>query len=388
MELKNKIIFIVSHEEWGDMMMSKHHYAIELGRRGNKVYFINHPDRRYRLKRGEVKVNSTNYKNVFSVNHRIVHPFFFKYKLKRLYEYLTSFHIKQIIKKIGVQPDVVWSFDAENSLPLEFFSKRALKIYMPVDGPFNHVFELDAGRNANIIVSVTERILNRYRELKAPKYQVNHGVSDVFINERVSRELNSPIRIGYSGSLVRNDLDIPVFTKIISSHPDKIFEFWGENNPARSTIHLQQDVSDATKRFLSFLFNSPNVILHGAVTSKTLAEGLKRMDALLIAYNIKNDQNHHKVLEYLGSGRVIISSYMSSYVSHPGLIQMVTSSENNDELPALFDSTISRLEFFNSPQKQEERISYAMQFTYSNQVRRIERFLIENANTSNAISGE
>lgn len=377
MELKNKTIFIISYEEWGDMLMSKHHYAVELGRRGNRVYFINHTDRRYRLRRGEIKISKTNFQNVFSVNHRIVHPFFLKFKVKSLYEYLTGFHIKQIIRKIGMQPDVVWSFDAGNSLPLGYFTKNAFRIYMPVDGPFNHEFELDAGRKADIIVSVTERILGRYKELNAPKYQINHGVADVFINDFSSREMHLPIRIGYAGSLVRNDLDIPVFMKIITFHPDKIFEFWGENNPAKSTIHLPQDVSDATKRFLDFLSNSPNVIMHGAVKPSILAEGLKRMDALLIAYNIKNDQNHHKVLEYLGSGKVIISSYMSSYVNNLELLEMVTSIDNNDELPALFDSVINRIEYFNSQQMQEERIRFAKQFTYSSQVRQIEKFIVE-----------
>ena len=46
MRLNGKVIFIVSYENWGNMLMSKHHYAIELGKAGNKVYFINHPDKR------------------------------------------------------------------------------------------------------------------------------------------------------------------------------------------------------------------------------------------------------------------------------------------------------------------------------------------------------
>ena len=59
MKLTDKVIFIISYENWGRMLMSKHHYAIELGKAGNKVYFINHPDKRQELRRGEVKVSPT-----------------------------------------------------------------------------------------------------------------------------------------------------------------------------------------------------------------------------------------------------------------------------------------------------------------------------------------
>jgi hypothetical protein len=354
MQFINKIIFLISYEKWGDMLMSKHHYAIELARRGNKVYFIT---------------------NVYSIEHRLMHPFFLKHKFRQVYKFLTSLHIKKIIRTIGVKPDIVFSFDAGDNLPLSFFNKKAFTIYMPVDGPFNHVYELNAANSANVIISVTSRILERYNHIKVPKLLINHGVSSVFINESPCQQENDPIRIGYSGSLVRNDLDIAFFKKIIADHPGKIFEFWGENDPVSSSIHLPQDVSESTKHFLSFLRDTPNVILHGAVTSEKLAIGLKHVDALLIAYNIRNDQNHHKVLEYLGTGKVIVSSYMSSYASLPGLIEMVNSENGISELSTLFNYVMSNLPEFNTIQKQNMRIDYAKQFTYEKQVSLIEQFV-------------
>jgi len=38
-ELRNKTIIILSPEKWGKMMLSKHHYAIELAGMGNIVFF-------------------------------------------------------------------------------------------------------------------------------------------------------------------------------------------------------------------------------------------------------------------------------------------------------------------------------------------------------------
>src|ERR1044072_3424593 len=100
MRLNGKVVFIISYENWGKMLMSKHHYAIELGKAGNKVFFINRPDKLKELRRGEVKVEKTGSQNVMVVRHRLFHPFFFKYKFTQLYNFLTSFHIRKILRSI------------------------------------------------------------------------------------------------------------------------------------------------------------------------------------------------------------------------------------------------------------------------------------------------
>lgn len=363
------------------MLMSKHHYAIELGIAGNKVYFINHPDLRKKFSKGEVKVEPTTSDNVWAVSHRLVHPYFFKFKLNWLYNFFIRLHIKKIIRKIGAEPNIVWSFDTGNSLPLGYFPSSALKMLMPVDGPFGHIFERQAADKADVIVSVTDQILKAFQEFDKPKLLVNHGVAEVFLNGQPPVKDESSIRIGYSGSLVRNDLDVNCFLQIIRSHPGKFFEFWGEHDMNKSNIHLPQDVSDRTLRFLETLHSLPNVIMHGPVSSRILAEGIKKMDCLLICYNIKNDQNHHKVLEYLGTGKVIVSNFMSSYKHEDrDLIAMATKPDNNDELPALFDHVINNLEQFNSAEKQAKRKAFARQYSYSSNIRRIEEFVNANLN--------
>ena len=39
MILKDKSILIVSPEPWAHLFVSKHHYAVHLAQRGNKVFF-------------------------------------------------------------------------------------------------------------------------------------------------------------------------------------------------------------------------------------------------------------------------------------------------------------------------------------------------------------
>jgi hypothetical protein len=360
--------------------MSKHHYAIGLARAGNSVYFINHPDRKKELKSGEIRVDPTEIENLQVVNHRLRFPYFIKFKFNRIYQALISIHIKKIVRKIGKRPNVIWSFDTGNTLPLHYFPECDVKIYMPVDGPFGHADEMHPAKKADVIISVTDTILNAYRAIDKPKFQVNHGVADDFLNGRETTAVKNNLAIGYSGSLIRNDLDTQCFLSIIKRHPDKTFEFWGEHDYNKSNIHLPQDVHANTLSFIDTLKSLPNVILHGPVNSYQLAQGLKRMDVLLICYNIRNDQNHHKVLEYLGTGKVIVSNYMSSYANEdPELLVMV---KDNAAIAEKFDEVINNLSYYNSADKQTKRKLFASQHSYSNNIRRIEAFINASMETS------
>ena len=122
-----------------------------------------------------------------------------------------------------------------------------------------------------------------------------------------------------------------------------------------------------------------NVLLHGSVTADVLSSELHRMDAFLICYDIKKDQsggtNYHKVMEYLSTGKVIISNNITTYKLYPELVQMVEERDNNRSLPALFKKVITELDQFNAPPLQERRIAFAADNTYSRQIERIEKKL-------------
>lgn len=378
MQFENKTIYIISREGWGSMLMSKQHYAIELAKRNNKIYFINHPDLQRRLKRGEIVISKTAFKNITSISHRFWHPFFLKFKYTWLYNFFTSIHIKRICRKINTAPDIVWQFDIGNSLPLKYFPRCEAKIYMPVDGPDGTREEQKAAEKANVIISVTDRILNNFNTTALPKLCVNHGVSAIFINELTEEKNDKVLKAGYSGSLLRSDIDTSFFLTVIRQNPAIQFNFWGEYDSLNSNIHLAADVSTEVKNFIQQLQQQPNVILHGAVQPVQLAEGLKQMDILLIAYNIKNAQNSHKLLEYMATGKVIVSSYLSSYADRPELVEMVKSPDSNNGLIELFNKVVNNIAAYNFSEKQQYRIAYARQFTYKNQLKKIEDFLSAN----------
>lgn len=364
------VIYIISREEWGLMRMSKQNYAIELASQGHNVYFVHCPDRRRRLKRGEVLVRKTEFELLKVVDYRLFFPLFIKYRFFYLYRILFKIQFLLIKKVINVKPDLIWSFDTEADVPINIFDKRTPKIYMPVDGPFDHDFELYNAKYADLIVSVTERIINRYNIFNCKKEIVNHGVGNEFFNSTPSK-INDSVKIaGYSGSLVRNDLHFNFFKRIIGGNPRIIFEFWGEYDVFNSTIHSIDDISFETKDFINFLMNAKNVILHGPVNQSQLSIGLNRMDLLIIAYNISEDQNHHKVNEYLTTGKLIVSTYMSSFIGTDLLI-MAENNSDEDSLLNLFDSVIANYSSYMTVDKIKRRIEFAQKNSYKTLTREI-----------------
>jgi len=381
MKFSNKTIFIISYEKWGDMLMSKHHYAIKLGEMGNKVFFIGHQDQKKLLARGGIQVKPTAYRNVSVLEHRLLHPYVLKFKAKEVYNFFIKFHINRMISKAGGYPDIVWSFDSGNSLPLKYFDKSRIRILMPVDGPFNHMEEKLSAEGADIIVSVTDEILRIYNNTSIPKLKVEHGLADDFLHSyELEQVADKQIRFGYSGSLLRNDLDCEVFRQIIQGYSGIKFEFWGEFEPGRSNIHLPQDVGAEAKRFIEFLRNAPNVILHGPVHAAALMAGLRRMDGFLICYSDKfSFTNSHKVLEYLATGKILLSTYLSNYRhAEDKLLRMLPKGAKNSDFYPMFKDTVEHIEQLNSPELTAYRKEYAEQYSYKKNIERIESFVSEN----------
>jgi hypothetical protein len=131
--------------------------------------------------------------------------------------------------------------------------------------------------------------------------------------------------------------------------------------------------------FIESIKKLTNVIIHGQVSTFELAKGLKRMDAFLIAYKTESGKsevtNSHKILEYLGSGKVIISNTIATYRNRPELIQMVSEKNMNDNLACLFKNVTNNLEYHNSKDFQRIRIDYATEHTYSKQIDNISELI-------------
>ncbi len=293
------------------------------------------------------------------------------------FHWFMKFHVKALLKKINRPVDVIWSFDLGNLYPLSFFGKT-VKIFHPVDEPLNKT-AIDAAQGCDVIFSVTNEILNKYKNINAPKYFINHGVADYFLSVPAEHLPDGKIHVGISGNFTRPDIDRNTLLQIVQQNPDVLFECWGSYEAKQSNLGGGSD--QLLAEFIQSLQSMANVVLHGPLSSNKLAIELKRMNAFLICYDILKDQsggtNYHKILEYLSTGKVVISNNVTAYQQEDGLLEMAKSRNNNNELPLLFKKVISNLNNFNNIEKQTRRIAYAMGNTYTSQLNRIEKKLNE-----------
>jgi glycosyltransferase involved in cell wall biosynthesis len=375
MQLVNKTILVISPQSWGKMFISKHHYALELARRGNKVFFLNPPGKQEVNGNEPVEIVPSGVDdNLWLVRHRLYFPFNLKFHALFLFHWLMKFHVKRILKKINTPVDIVWSFDLGNTYPLYFFGGKPFKIFHPVDEPLNAP-AIQAASGANVILSVTNEILEKYHGYKAPKYLINHGVSESFLLPvDFNRKNGSPVRVGISGNFLRLDIDRDIFLQLVKNNPDILFECWGSYQLHHANIG--GNIDQLTEKFIANLQQQKNVKLHGAISSGELAKELHRMDGFLICYDIEKDQskgtNYHKIMEYLATGKVIVSNNVTAYKDKPDLIQMTKERNSNNQLPSLFKQVMSNLDYHNSAILQQKRIEYAAEHTYSKQIGRIE----------------
>ncbi len=371
------MILILSSESWGRMLLSKHHYAIELCRKGNTVYFLNPPisGKGFKSKFGFRSDAST--RGVIVIDQALYFPFNIKFHTPRIYKWLMKWHTSQLIASIGKPIDLVWSFDLQGLYSFNDFPAEILKVYFPADEPIIPN-SIQASRGADALVSITKEIIEKFDAFRDRSCLLNHGLAAEFINNNNSvHAVENPKRVGISGNFLRNDIDRETFKRIINDHPEIIFECWGSDSIGQSNIG--GSVTNETEQFITALKSKDNVVMHGIVDTKTLAEGFNRMDAFLICYDISRDHskgtNYHKIMEYLSTGKVIISNNVTAYNDKPGLVEMVVERRNNDALPQLFSKIMSSIEVYNSDYLIRKRKEFAFSNAYSNQLTKLESFL-------------
>jgi len=378
-----KTIVILSTELWGRMLLSKMHYAIELAELGNDVYFVNPPWEK-RLQHpaaiSPVKVHP----GITLIDTKpVAKALFLRHKLLPLYRHwVTGRYIKAIRRLIQKPIDEVWCFDPHVYVDLSgFHAKRSVMlIYDFYVG--RHVSK--AAESADAIVSVSSLILDHYQDATPPRLLMQHGLGKRFATlaeERLERQQfpaqqGEKIRIGYTGNLHRVGMNTELGRTIIGAHPEIEFHFWGpyslENNNLSSC-----DAPTELLAFVEFLKGQPNVFLHGVLEQSALATALSGMDAFLFLYSAAKDvngaSNSHKLLEYLSTGKPVISTYVSNYAG-TSLLEMVDP-KDEDRLPELFGEVTRNLAAYNAPERQLQRIRFALDNTYRKQVVRIQEFI-------------
>jgi len=370
-EFKNKTILIISPQAWGKMYISKHHYAAELAKRGNLVYFLNPPIRQFFPK---LLINKK-HENLFLINYSFFFPYNLRFHFRKMFNLLQKIQLFFLLNKVKKPIDVVWCFDTNLFSDLSVFG-NCLKIYHPVDNVAGQI-QKSIIQSSDFIFSVSDIIIDKLKKITDKKniHFINHGLSEYFVNFRKNKEvLKDKITAYFVGNILLKTLDRNAAKKIISENPNILFVFIG----AYTSSNILSTVNIEAADFISFLKNSKNVTLKGSMHPKNILNEIKNADVLLVLIDPQKDinkgSNSHKILEYLSAGKVIVANHISSYANKRDLIEMVDEM-HNDNLPGLFKKVINKLDYYNSPELQEKRIKFALDNTYENQIKRIEDYI-------------
>ena len=372
MKLKGKVILIISPERWGKVYVSKHHYALALAKRGNTVFFLNPPNLFKSLKIDitiiDNNLKTIDYKPFFRGSNRL--PIVFR---KIFHKILAN----KIINSIDLSIDIVWSFDPSSFQYMSAFGAQ-LNIFHPVD-VHRPRFERAIARNADLIIATSINILERYKGVNKPKLKINHGIADYFLETKKLKKsfINSPnkVNVGLIGNLHYSFLDCETLIHILKNNYGVDFYFIGPTGKSNLSNSLRNE------QFVSYLKLATNAFLLGSILSEDLPSYLREFDLFLICYtgdkNKAEMANPHKILEYLSTGKPVVSHYIDEYRDHRDIICMA---DDNKTLPDLFSHVINNLSKYNLSELIEKRKNLAKNNTYSLQINRIEKFLSKFSN--------
>lgn len=363
MDLTNKNILIISPEAWGKSFVSKHHYACELGHRGNQVFFLNPPSSSF-------SIEDTPFEGVSVVNY--VPRYRGLGKMPRwLSKKLTGWEWKRLERKLERPIDVLWNFDSSRFFNLESIPDRVLKIQHIVDYTEDLYRDIGA-QTSNLCFATTDFIAAEQRKYNANTFKIHHGAHQTANVTPVSLEITTKesILVGYVGNLSIKYLDWNLVYQLATAHQDIGFVFIGPMG--KSNLSNSDELSDAFERVREL----KNTYFTGAKPASDIPELLLNFDILLVAYKAAEYREQlaspHKFMEYFITGKVILSTYTDEYKDKRDLLVMA---DENEELIQHLTAIKENIEYWNSETLLEQRRNFARKNTYSKQVDRIEALL-------------
>ena len=361
------------------MHISKHNYAIELERQGNRVYFMNPPNQRQEIEDYQLtKIESYNALFVidsFLFNNRLIDFLRLRLKFTQIYDRYLFKLVKRICKQQNIQLEQVWSFDPNLHGFLYKYPARK-RIFFIADAVQNNS-QRRAAKNADLVVSVAEGILEPFRKMNPRCLLINHGLNRSYENFAVKKlealklqksedyENFNRVQVGYIGNLMIPYLCHQELKRVVVDNPGIDFHFWGAYSSKENNLMATYDqvIHDSIQYIRG---NCTNAYFYGIRESDEIINDLEKIDAFIYINNSMKDinggANSHKILEYLSTGKVIISTYLSFY-KDLNLLNMIPK-EDEKNYPVFFNEIITALSVHNTKDKMISRIRYALSNTY------------------------
>jgi hypothetical protein len=351
--LQNQTILIISPERWSHYPVSKQHYALALAKLGNRVYFLNPPSsKNHCYSAGHPNVSIVDYKPLLKGLNRF--PGVFS-------EWAIKFETRRLLNFLDIKFQVVWSFDPFRFQHLRFFN-CPYKIYYAAD-----VHRIQGGQNtaanhADIVFAPASVILEQI-DTRTQKIKIQHAVADYFFDPQIKVDLpgdKKRRKILYVGNLESKFLHFDLMREVISRNAECDFIFIGD-----------------AKKFQLSSDEFPNLWTVGEIKNTAVPSWLAAADVLWLCYDtdrfFEGASNAHKIMEYLSSGKVVVTTKIAEYINSDLLVMP----DQNENLPGLMRSVVRNLEIYNAPGSADARINFARSNTYLKQVEIIDALLFE-----------
>jgi hypothetical protein len=306
MNTKQKI-FLLSNEPWGDLWFSKHHYAYELSKLGNKVYFINAPKKWSFSHFFNRNIQISNYsKNLFIVNYN--NPIPIRLFLK-LAIYINDFFVsKALKKKLNIQSnDLQWTFD-----PLRFvyFPLCSRIIYHVADPymslyPTKYTHHVLAQKSLKIVCTSPHYVDFYQKQGYVKTLYMPHMVSseEFDIDQKIVDTLKQ--KYGHYILLVgtiNSDVDIELLKSIADLNLDAKLLIAG-------SVHIDKQIFET-------LSNQKNILYLGVINAKLLKNYINASQVCITGYYFTLNKgvgsgSPLKMLHYLSQYKPIVTSINS-----------------------------------------------------------------------------
>jgi len=357
---RSKRILILSPQPWDHNLISKHHYARALAKK-NEVIFMTPPTVGF-SQRSSIYTPDPSLPQLRVLTLHISLPDRARFYVKRFFKTMNEWVSARWLNRNYREVDLVIDFGCYNQLNnLHAFSARK-KLFFPVDD-IEQIQPQDRG--ADLLLTVSTEIQRKYQQAGLPMEFINHGLAEDFVNQATENSSlkstdnsvsRKTLRVGYSGNIYIPYLDKEVLLSCIRSHVDCEFHFFGVAEP----------LNQAERAWLDLLKGEKNVFLNGRQKPSKLAASLQQMDVLLVCYkpDYRNyhGENTHKMLEYLSTGKLVVSSHISYYERFNFL--WMAEKDKNTQLVDLIDRVKRDHAILNDHVRRQHQVEFALANSY------------------------
>lgn len=305
-EDQRPVVVVTSDEPWSDVWHTQIHYAAQLSKNFN-VVFIGPPKKWKVINCLSFRINS-NYvsKNLLVCSYFNWMPAFLGI-LSVWINDLVNYHLLK--RFIGISKVVaVWHFDRYRGVFFLKGDKSTKHIYHVIDPVANLNFDNYLARNADMVISVSQRFMEHYLKLNSNVVFEGQGWDPESVK---SSKLPSPNTILYDGSILLlgsflDDVDYELLIQLRQDVP----------GPPMVLIGPDKTGLSGRKELFNRLLGLPNVFWLGPLPPEKHIPYIASSGVCLIAYELTGKVFNRKrvfgtplkVLAYLGCHKNVVSN--------------------------------------------------------------------------------